>query len=143
MAREKEFDEIEALEAASRVFCDKGYEGTSLQDLEKAMGLNRTSIYNAFGNKRCVFNRVLIQFVECGRQRWQGVLDEAETAREGISNLLHKVVDLNYGPEPQSCLITLSLMERSQHNGASQELIEQAMHAFKKLIQKRLEKAKK
>ena len=143
MAREKEFDEMEALQAASRVFCEKGYEGTSLQDLEKATGLNRTSIYNAFGNKRSIFNKILVQFVECGRQRWQALLAESDTAREGIENLLNTVVDMHFEPEPQNCLITLSLMEKSQHNGTSQELIEQAIHAFKKLIQKRLEAGKK
>ena len=143
MAREKEFDEMEALKAASKVFCEKGFEATSLHDLEQAMGLNRTSIYNAFGNKRSIFNQILVQFVECGRQRWQELLTGSDTAREGIENLLNAVVDMNFGPNPQSCLISLSLMEKSQHDGACQELMEQAMHALKKLIQKRLETAQK
>ena len=45
MARTKQFDERQALVSAMLVFWEKGYEGTSIQDLEHAMGLNRTSIY--------------------------------------------------------------------------------------------------
>ena len=59
MARTKAFDERRALIAAMLVFWEKGYEATSMQDLEQAMGLRRTSIYNAFGNKRSLFGRVM------------------------------------------------------------------------------------
>ena len=64
MARTKQFDETQALVSAMRVFWEKGYEGTSIHDLEQAMGLNRTSIYNTFGNKRAIFNRVMSCYKE-------------------------------------------------------------------------------
>lgn len=46
------------------VFWKRGYERTSIQDLEGAMGLKRTSIYNAFGNKREIFQRVMACYKE-------------------------------------------------------------------------------
>ena len=64
MARIKKFDEIQALEEAMRLFWIHGYAGTSLQMLEKAMGLVRTSIYNTYGNKRKLFNRVVSHYEE-------------------------------------------------------------------------------
>lgn len=144
MARTKEFDEAEALKSAMQVFCENGYEGTSMQDLEQAMGLNRTSIYNAFGNKRSIFNQVLACYVEAGRQCWQAVLAEAPSAKAGIENMLNKAVDKHFDKENSGgCLVTLSALEKSQHDGLSQKMIEQAMHAFQDMILKRLQAAKK
>lgn len=58
MGRTKAFDEEAALAAAMRLFWQKGYGATSIGDLERAMALKRTSIYNTFGNKRALFQRV-------------------------------------------------------------------------------------
>lgn len=144
MARTKEFDESEVLDSAMRVFCENGYEGTSLHDLERAMGLNRTSIYNAFGNKRSIFNRVLTRYVEAGRQCLEEMLADAPSAREGISNMLNKAVDKHFDKNGSGgCLVTLSLLEKSQHNRLSQKMIEQAIHTFQEVIHKRLKAAKK
>lgn len=60
--RYREFDEGRALEAAREVFWTKGYEAASLEELLAAMGLNKGSMYNAFGSKRELFIKVLDHF---------------------------------------------------------------------------------
>jgi AcrR family transcriptional regulator len=50
--RVKEFNEEEALTRAVRIFWTRGFEGTSISDLEEGMGIKRQSLYNAFGNKQ-------------------------------------------------------------------------------------------
>ena len=62
MARPREFDEDEVLQAALRVFWEKGYEGTSLGDLQEAMGLTKSSLYKAFGGKEALFWRVVERY---------------------------------------------------------------------------------
>lgn len=62
--RPRGFDADEALERAMRVFWEQGYEGSSLTDLTGAMGINRTSMYAAFGNKVDLFRRVLERYTE-------------------------------------------------------------------------------
>ena len=52
--RPKLYDANTALEAAGAVFWSKGFSGTSLDDLSTAMGMNRPSIYRAFGDKEAV-----------------------------------------------------------------------------------------
>jgi AcrR family transcriptional regulator len=61
--RPRKFDEEEALEAAMRVFWEKGYEGASLRDLTEAMGIDRKSMYLTLGNKEALFKRALNRYV--------------------------------------------------------------------------------
>ena len=62
MGRPRAFSEAEALEAAVRVFWEKGYEGTSLDDLTRAIGINRSSLYASFGDKETLFRKVIARY---------------------------------------------------------------------------------
>jgi len=59
MARELEFDKNEALTAAMNAFRRLGYGGVSIKTLEAETGLSSGSIYNSFGGKDAMFDRVL------------------------------------------------------------------------------------
>ncbi|TFH24601.1 MAG: TetR/AcrR family transcriptional regulator [Myxococcales bacterium] len=62
MARPREFDEDEAVDAALTVFWEKGYAATSLSDLLPAMGLSKSSFYESFGSKQELFVRTIDRF---------------------------------------------------------------------------------
>ena len=55
MPRPEVFNREEVIQKVQAVFWDKGYNGTSMQDLVDATGLNRSSIYNSFGSKHELF----------------------------------------------------------------------------------------
>ena len=59
MARPREFDEHQALTAAMQQFWERGYEATSLSDLTRAMGIQRPSLYGAFGGKESLFQAAI------------------------------------------------------------------------------------
>ena len=63
IGRPRAFDAEKALDRALQVFWRKGYEGTSLPDLTKAMGINRPSLYAAFGNKEALFRKAIDRYV--------------------------------------------------------------------------------
>ncbi len=63
IGRPRAFDMDKALESALEVFWRKGYDGTSLTDLTEAMGINKPSLYAAFGNKEQLFLKA-IEFYE-------------------------------------------------------------------------------
>jgi TetR/AcrR family transcriptional repressor of nem operon len=62
MARPREFDEDEVLDAAMHLFWAKGYEAVSLDDLLGAMGIARGSLYKAFRSKRDVYMAALARY---------------------------------------------------------------------------------
>src|SRR6516225_4107407 len=62
--RPRGFDEDAALEAAMRVFWEKSYEGATMADLTEAMGINRSSMYAAFGDKEALFRLVIARYRE-------------------------------------------------------------------------------
>lgn len=63
MARPRAFDESEVLLRSKELFAAQGYNGTSIDDLVKATGLLRGSLYKAFGSKRNLFERLFSQLV--------------------------------------------------------------------------------
>ena len=62
MGRPRSFDVNVALDQALQVFWKKGYEGASLTDLTEAMGINRPSLYCAFGSKEELFRKALDRY---------------------------------------------------------------------------------
>ena len=144
MARTRQFDERQALTAAILQFWEKGYEGTSLQDLEAAMGLTRTSIYNAFGNKRQLFERVLSCYQESVLASLFVAMDSAANIRDGVRRLLDAALGIHFDKDnPGGCLVVLSVLESEQHDEHSRAMLEQTMQELKRLLQSRLTQAKK
>jgi TetR/AcrR family transcriptional repressor of nem operon len=144
MARNRQFDETQALVSAMRVFWEKGYEATSIQDLEDAMGLKRTSIYNTFGNKRALFERVLVCYKESVMAKLFAEMDSAADIREGIRRLLNAALDIHYDEaNPGGCLVVLSVLESDQHDSRAQASMQQTIHDLKNALQSRLTRAKK
>ena len=87
-----------------QVFWRKGYLGTSLSDLTDAMGINRPSLYAAFGNKESLFRKALDHYAKGPSSYLSEALQEP-TARAVVERLLHGVVDLLTDPRtPTTCL---------------------------------------
>ena len=144
MARSKQFDERQALAAAMLVFWEKGYECTSISDLEQAMGLKRTSIYNTFGNKSAIFERVMTCYKESVMSALFAAMDAAPDIREGVRRLMNGALDIHFDEDnPGGCLVVLSLMESGQHDEQSLGSMQQTIHELKNALQVRLNKAKK
>ena len=64
MARPREFEEGVVLDAAMECFWNRGYEATSMRDLVDKTGITGASLYNAFGDKRAIYQRALDRYVE-------------------------------------------------------------------------------
>ena len=78
--RTRQFDVDEALDRALEVFWARGYEGATLPELTAAMGINRPSLYAAFGNKEQLFQKALDRY-QAGPQSFVGEALKKPTAR--------------------------------------------------------------
>ena len=61
MGRRRTFIESEAIGSATAVFAERGFAGTSVDDLVRATGVNRASLYGVFGSKDGLFQRCLTE----------------------------------------------------------------------------------
>jgi AcrR family transcriptional regulator len=103
--RPREFDVDDALERALVVFWRRGYEGATLAELTRAMGINRPSLYAAFGSKEELFRKVIDRYAEGPAGYVRAALNEP-TARAVAERLLGGTVDLlTNRRNPRGCLI--------------------------------------
>jgi len=110
LGRPRAFDLDKALDCALQVFWQKGYEGASLADLTKAMGINRPSLYAAFGNKEDLFRKVLDRYSSGPAAFVNAALCEP-TARAVVERLLRQTVDKLGDPhKPKGCLLVQSAL---------------------------------
>lgn len=114
MGRPREFDTGDALENAMIAFWDRGYEGTSLQDLMTATGLRKQSLYGAFGNKKDIYIACLKHFEETRLRHSIRILEAPGTARERIGTLLQRVFDRTCNENDRSgCLLCNAAVDRA------------------------------
>lgn len=88
MARPREFDRDVALERAINLFWSKGFAATSTDDLLKAMGIARQSLYNAFGDKRQLYLEALHSYQRQSTGGHMARLTAPASPLDGIRDLL-------------------------------------------------------
>ena len=145
MSRSKEFDETKALELAMRLFWKKGYAATSMKELEQIMGLSITSIYNAFGNKRAIFEKALSHYTQnIILPIFLNSINNTKSVKLALKATLDDVIDLHFNPlNPGGCFIVLSILENEQHDKRSKKMLDSLLYLLRDSIIKRLEKDKK
>ena len=105
MARPREFDADSVLESATRVFWTRGFDNTSLDDLCEATGLNRSSLYAAFGAKRDLYLSALARYEDGSSARIAAALD-GKPIRKGVKAFLDALIDsIVAGPGRRGCFI--------------------------------------
>ena len=106
--RPRNFDREQALDAALAVFWRDGYLGASLSALTEAMGINKPSLYAAFGNKADLYIEALDQY--CRQQLFrhaQALADE--DIKSGLRRFLQSVADmLTEKNFPGGCMVVNS-----------------------------------
>src|SRR6202161_638031 len=91
--RPRGFDETGALEKATQVFWSKGYDGVTIDDLVKGMGVGRPSLYAVFGDKRAIFLRALKTYAERKGAAAAKALLSPQSLRDSIASFLRDTVE--------------------------------------------------
>lgn len=92
IGRPRSFDSKEALMAAMNVFWVKGYDGASMKDLTRAMGISGPSIYAAFGDKRELFLKTIDLYADVDGCAPVVALETEEDIEQAVRGFLEEVI---------------------------------------------------
>jgi len=104
--RPKQYDAQTALQAAGGVFWAQGFSGTSLDDLSAAMGMNRPSIYRAFGDKEAVYRMAMGQFTAQMEEGFKRTILQEADFRKGLRKFYRAALEVySTGETALGCMV--------------------------------------
>jgi TetR/AcrR family transcriptional repressor of nem operon len=128
MGRLQTFDSITVVQSARDVFWDLGYDGASLADLESATGLNRSSLYHAFGSKRGLFDAAVADYRDTViRPRLNALLADGAGRAELLAyfdELRDAVGRLPLDSPRRGCLLVNCATGLAAHDEPAREVVE-------------------
>lgn len=130
MARTRAFDTDEVVQAARDVFWTLGYDAAAMPDLERATGLGRSSLYNAFGSKRGLFDAAVQSYLdEVVRPRLAAVAAAADGAAglRGYFDSIADALEAGRADHQRGCLLLTVSSGRSGQDG----LVRAAVDAYR------------
>lgn len=117
MVRQREFDTDKALEAAMQTFWDKGFEATSLSDLTTAMGIQRPSLYAAFGDKKELFETALRRYTTLHAAQVRSRLQYTSSVKEAFRALFEHIGAEGDVTDPRhGCFCINTMVELAPHD---------------------------
>ncbi len=104
------FDRCVALNAAMKLFWERGYEGTSFDDLVAAMGISASSFYNSFGSKEALYCEATRSYLEWAGQWFFAILNDPSIDTETAFARLFEATaeEFTRGDHPLGCMISLA-----------------------------------
>ncbi|MFY1618299.1 TetR/AcrR family transcriptional regulator [Micromonospora sp. WMMD736] len=139
--RPRGFDVDEALERALEVFWRQGYEGASMTDLTAAMGINKPSLYAAFGSKEELFRKAVARYAEQDMGYARHAIAQT-TAYEVVATLLREnVLAVTRPDRPAGCLSIQGGTACSSENGGVAEFLAASRLAGERALADRFARA--
>lgn len=138
MGRPKNFSRDEVLEKAMPVFWKRGFADTSLQDLERATGVNKSGLYTEFRDKEDLFVACLQHYLESQERR--GLLTKEPLGWNNVEAFLRNG-PLNKG-EQQGCFSVNSLRELAILPGEAYRVLTENRAVLERLLAMNIEMEK-
>ncbi len=143
MPRQKEYDREHVVEKAMQVFWDKGYEGTSVQDLVNATGLNRFGMYQAFGSKEGLFLEALDAYRNRISAQLIRILEEGPPGKTTLQDFFRKLIEKYTRSEgSRGCLITNTAIESQLRGKDAQSRVKKHFRRIEQGLRRCLEGAR-
>jgi TetR/AcrR family transcriptional repressor of nem operon len=143
MARPKAFDEEVALAAAMDLFWARGYEATSIADLEAHLGLGRQSLYNAFGDKHALYLKALERYAEQGACGPEAHLTGPDAGLAGIRAYFDEAIRIMAERKsPRACMLVGAVVERADQDVAVRRRCDRSRRGTQAALRRSLEVAR-
>ena len=107
--RPKNFDRAVALQQAMKLFWERGYAGTSFDDLTAAMGISASSFYNSFGSKEHLYEEATAAYMAIAGKWFVGELNAGTDTKTAFHRLLTAAArEFTRSDLPSGCMISLA-----------------------------------
>ncbi len=135
------FDRAHVIDKVTNLFWQKGYNGTSMQDLVDVTGLNRSSFYNSFGDKFTLFEESLKYYQEQQFKSIDQTFSSAKSPKEAIKSLFKGIQEeIISGKENKGCFLSNCTSEMSNENATIRNFLKEnkdkVVSSFCTLIEK-------
>jgi TetR/AcrR family transcriptional regulator, transcriptional repressor for nem operon len=128
MGRPREFDESAVLDAVVECFWTRGYELTSIRDLIDGTGITGASLYNAFGDKRSLFQHALDRYLNQSIRQLMDRLEVSVPPRQAVEALLREVVERSLTDKRgRGCMLVNSALEVAHYDPEFSRMIGDAL----------------
>lgn len=143
--RPRTYDAASALSRARDTFWRSGYSATTLDDLSAATGMNRPSLYGAFGDKHALYLATLQRYIEVSRV----AMDEALSSELPLADALLHVYDLSLalyyrrGSPATGCFLTGTAVVEALGDEAVRTILADGLREFDRSFEARLVRAQR
>lgn len=140
--RPRSFDTQATLAQATLTFWQRGYASTSLDDLSAATGLNRPSLYGAFGDKHALYLQALKLYTEQSDAAIAAAF-EGRSLREGLLRVYELALQLYYPADAaaRGCLLIGTAATEAPRDEAIRQQLGDALRGFTVAFEARLQRA--
>jgi AcrR family transcriptional regulator len=141
--RPRSYDPDRAMAQARDAFWDAGYNGTSLDDLSKATGMNRPSLYGAFGDKRVLYLKTLDRYREMGRTVMEKELSHDRPLADALRGVFARAISIYLAGEhgARGCYLIGTAATEAVRNAKIRAVFAAGLHELDDLLEARLRRA--
>lgn len=143
MAGTRQFDEQEAIAIALDVFWRKGLHDATMGDLAAATGVQRGSLYNAYGDKEAIFLRAFDQYTEQFLETARKALAKGNAAAR-LRNFFDVIItNMTDGSPPRGCLTTRTALDAAISRKAVRERVQNLLGGLERIVEQAISSAPK
>jgi len=141
MVGARQFDEREVIAIALDVFWRKGLHDATMQDLATATGVQRGSLYNAYGDKEAIFLRAFDRYAEQFLEKAGNALAQGNAAARLQKFLDAAITNMTSGSPPRGCLTTRTALNAAISSPAVRQGVQNLLNRLERLIAKAISSA--
>ena len=117
MARPKEFSRDQVLEKAMGLFWEKGYDGSSVEDLVQYTGIGRGSLYDTFGDKHALYLAAFDRYRESQSKPLSDLQSQERLFRDALQHFFQERIEEAFrDPTRHGCFMVNAAIELAPHD---------------------------
>lgn len=140
--RPRAYDMDVALAQARDTFWERGYSATTLDELSVAMGMNRPSLYGAFGDKHALYVATLERYVQANRAAMEQALAREMPLKAALQHVYDLALDLYFRAGPaKGCFLIGTAAVEAAGDEAVRDILGNGLRSFDRAFEARLVRA--